>query len=113
MHRRTVSIVVLLLAAGCASAPRPQPLTGDDVARMAQSGESSSAIIGKLEATGTVIALSASDIIRLHERGVSSEVLDWMQLAQIDEIRRRQALAAYGYCWAYGTYFHPYVWPPY
>jgi hypothetical protein len=115
MRRLAASVVVVLLAGGCASGPHPQPLTPDDVVRMARAGESASAIITKLQATGTVIPLSATDIVRLHERGVPDDVLDWMQLAQINEIRWRQAFAAYGCCWPYGPYYYypyPYLPPP-
>jgi hypothetical protein len=55
-----------------------------------------------------VLALSASDIVRLHQAGVAPEVLDFLQQAQMREIRRREALFSgmYGAC-SWGGAYHP------
>lgn len=81
---------------------------------MSRAGDSPGAIIDRLRQSGTVISLSASDIVKLHQEGVSHEVLDYLQQAQLTEMRHRDALS-FGYppyaCgWRYG--FQPY-WSPY
>ncbi len=93
-------------------------LTRDDVVRMSKAGEPPQAIIDRLRETGTVIALSGSDMARLHQQGVSEPVLDYLQQAQIAEMRRREALlySMYPYYPPYSPFygcgwrqrFHPY-----
>ena len=68
-------LAAVLLVSGCATLSGPPMLTRDDVVRMSKAGESPQAIIDRLRETGTVIALSASDIVTLHQAGVSQEVL--------------------------------------
>ncbi len=74
---------------GCATIERPAPLTGADVVAMARDGKSSKEIIDALRRTGTVLPLQASDIVALHDSGVPNEVLDYLQWAQIEEMRWR------------------------
>jgi hypothetical protein len=85
-----VLALLLLLAAGCATLERPTPLTGADVVALAREGKTPQQIIDELRRTGTVLPLQASDIVALHEAGVPAEVLDYLQQAQIDEIRWRE-----------------------
>lgn len=105
---------LLLLAAGCATVERPKPLTGADVVALAREGKTPQQIIGELKRTDTVLPLQASDFIKLHEAGVPPEVLDYMQRAQIDEIRWRDR---YSQMYWYGPYgplyrgFGPCPWP--
>ena len=54
-------------AAGCATTPRPAPLTGADIVERVKAGRSAQEIIDELRATDTVIPLQASDILALHE----------------------------------------------
>lgn len=124
--RALLAILCLALLSGCASlAPRPAPLSEADVAQLAREGETPEAIIARLEASYTVLPLSASDIVRLHGQGMPAQVLDWLQQAQFEEIRRREVFArAYRYD-PFGRSFgctgrwgvHPYnrwqgPWPP-
>ena len=100
--------LILLLAAGCATLERPAPLSGADVVQLAKTGRSAPEIIAELQRTGTVLPLQASDIVALHESGVPKEVLDYLQRAQIDEIRWRERLL-------YGPYYRgwgPCPFPP-
>ena len=103
-------LLAALLADGCAPLePRPARLTHDDVIQRARSGASGQAIIEELERTGTVLPLSASEIVRLHEAGVSRDVLDYLQRVQIEEIRWRDR-----YTYFYGPDFRgmaPCPWP--
>ena len=83
--------LLLLLAAGCASVePAPKPLSGADVVFLAKSGKTEPQIIEELRRSDTVLMLQASEIVSLHESGVPPGVLDYLQRAQIEEIRRRE-----------------------
>ena len=87
--RRTCLLVatVALLVGGCAAFDTgPPPLTRADVVQLTRTGETPSAIIGRLQSTQTVLALSASDIVDLRQAGVAIEVLDYLQAAQLAEL---------------------------
>jgi hypothetical protein len=107
---------LLLLAAGCATLERPKPLTGADVVFLSKSGKTAPEIIQELKRTDTVLALQASDFLKLHEAGVPAEVLDYLQRAQIDEIRwrdRYSQMYLYGPGFGPGFGWGPCPWPPY
>ena len=110
---RTLGLLLLLSLAGCATVDQPQPLTGADIVWLAKSGKSAPEIIEELRRTGTVLPLQASDIVALHESGVPDEVLDYLQRAQIDEIRWRDRFSQ-GYWYGPGYYrgFGPCPLPP-
>jgi hypothetical protein len=109
-------VIVLLCAAalsGCATVePRAPPLTREDIIALAKAGEAPPAIIQKLEESRTVLMLSGSDMVRMHQAGVPQEVLDHLQRAQMEDIRRREAYAAQMYAWPYGSAWHC-PWFPY
>ena len=105
--------LVLLFAAGCASFDRPKPLTGADIVSLAKSGKTPTEIIEELKRTDTVLPLQASDIVALHDSGVPNEVLDYLQRAQIDEIRWRDRYSqSYFYGPGYYRGFGPCPFPP-
>lgn len=111
--RNLAALLCALLVAACAALePHPNPLTADEVIARAKSGASSKEIIGELWRTDTVIPLSAAEIVRLHAAGVPDEVLDYLQYAQIQEIRWRDRLLQ-GYWYGPGFYrgFGPCPWP--
>ena len=83
------SIALLLLVAACASIDSQPPLTGADIVILAKSGKTAPEIIDALKRTDTVLSLQASDYVKLHDEGVPDEVLDYLQLALINEIRWR------------------------
>lgn len=90
--------VLLLVLAGCAAIePRPKPLSGAEIVALAKEGKSPQQIIGELQRTRTVLPLQASDIVALHESGVPREVLDYLQRAQIEDIRWRDRNSAFWY----------------
>ncbi|MEO8202667.1 MAG: hypothetical protein ABI630_02305 [Betaproteobacteria bacterium] len=79
-----------LLVGGCAAFdPGPPPLTRADVVQLSKSGETPAALVARLQSTGTVLWLSAADIIELRDAGVSPMVLDYLQAAQLADMRRR------------------------
>lgn len=116
--------VILLIASGCASVePRPQPLSGAEVVALAREGKTPQQIIEEIKRTDTVLPLQASDIVSLHEAGVPDEVLNYLQAAQINEIRWRDRNSqffwygpmdrGFGPCpWPYGGFRRPYVGGP-
>jgi hypothetical protein len=94
--------VILLLAAGC-TIVTVKPMSAAEVVQLSKEGKSPKEIIAALESTNTVLGLRASEIVALHEEGVAREVLDYLQLAQMEEIRRRErALYGYGGGWGPG-----------
>lgn len=105
MRRLAAWCCALALLGGCATAELAPRVTKEDVVELARAGADAQWIIDRLVETRTVIFLNASDFVDLHARGVPQEVLDWMQAAQVHEIRRREAML-------YGDPFGPCAWPP-
>ena len=115
---RYASFLIAAVLAGCATTgERPAPLTQAELVQMAQAGEPAGKIIERLRATGSVIFLSATEIIELNRRGVQPEVLDWLQREQVHELRRRDAFDYWSYyspfsrCvgWSGGRYPQPFM----
>ncbi|HVO88058.1 MAG TPA: hypothetical protein VMV45_05920 [Casimicrobiaceae bacterium] len=86
-----------MLVAGCATTYEPfssVPLYNrysiDDIVAMAQRGEPSGQIIGKLQASNGFYPLRASDYVILHERGVPNDVLDYLQQSYVRQVRREE-----------------------
>ena len=105
--------LILLFAAGCATLEQAKPLSGPDIVFLAKSGKTAPEIIEELRRTGTVLPLQASDILALHDAGVPNEVLDYLQRAQIDEIRWRDRYSQnYWYGPGYYRGFGPCPFPP-
>ena len=72
--------------------PKPEaklPLT--ELVRMSQEGSAAKDIIARIKETGSSYALSASQLIDLHNQGVGTEVLDYIQSAREQELRDRMA----------------------
>ena len=87
---RFVVVACALLAGGCAALePGPEPLSRADVVQLTRSGEKPAAIVERLKSTQTILWLSAADIVELRAAGVAIEVLDYLQAAQLAEMRRR------------------------
>lgn len=107
MRTPAALLLVSLVLAGCATAePRPQPLTPPEIVFRVREGRSAQEIIQELERTRTVLLLSASEIVQLHEAGVPPEVLDHLQRVQIEEIGWRSRFSH-----LYEP-FYPCPWPP-
>jgi len=106
---RALACSLSLLLAGCATMDGSKQLTGADVVALAQEGRTASQIIAELQRTNTVLILQASDFVRLHDAGVPDEVLNYMQVAQIEELRWRDRMfwgpyyPSYGYGPCYGS----------
>jgi hypothetical protein len=85
----TLSMSIALLGACAGLEPGPPPLTSADIVQLSKSGEPPASIVDRLRESGTVLWLSASDIVKLRDAGVPNEVLDYLQAAQMAELRRR------------------------
>jgi hypothetical protein len=122
LHRQTpptfptaLAIFVILLA-GCARQPAPEPVTLPQILQMSQAGIPAAEIIDRLRLAGTVYRLEASRLAQLRDEGVPDEVIDYMQQTYLDAVRRDQRLREMRY-WTPGGpgywYGGPhYGWPP-
>lgn len=102
---KTLALMGLLLAmaAGCATKPRPAPLTLAEVISMSKAGLWDEEIIRHIEASGSVFRLGADDVVRLRNEGVSDRVINYMletyTRAAVAEQHRRDF-------YFYGGYYH-------
>jgi hypothetical protein len=72
--------------------PKPNPkLPLAELVRMSREGATAKDIIARIRETDSRYDLSASQAIELHSQGVSAEVLDYIQSAQVQELRDRMA----------------------
>ncbi len=122
-HFRKVTGVRAVLAAcavvatfaGCASNRPPAP-TLDKIVQMSSEGVADDQIISQMEQSGAVYQLTASRIVELRERGVSTGVLDYMQQAYIRYVRRQERMMYGDPFWGYpcpGCRFPYWRVPPY
>lgn len=116
----TAAIAFAMLAGtfGCASSDRRQAPSLQDVVRMSADGEPDDEIIALLIESRAVYPLTSAKIVSLHEQGVTTEVLDYMQNAYIAHERRRERWMYSDPYWGYPCfgcrYPYPYRWgPPY
>lgn len=100
--------VLIVVFAGCASTrmARPEPPTLDEIVAMSKAGTASDDIIKKLKESRAYYPLTASEITKLSNQGVSDAVLDYMYQVQLREIREDEALRSYH---RYGWGIHPYL----
>lgn len=78
----------LMLLSGCAGLERRPPPTLEEVVEMSRAGTAPEDIVRTLQETGAVYPLTGTQIVRLHQDGVADPVLDYMQSAWADAIRR-------------------------
>lgn len=105
LSRFLLIALLILLAAGCASTRhRPKPPTLDDIVQMSTSGMLDAEIIKRIDDSGAIYKLTASDVIKLHERGVSDEVLNYIQREYVDDVRREESYRSYHF---YGGFYYP------
>jgi len=112
MSRLAFCLLLLLALGGCAALEKhPNPMSADDVIALAKSGADSKFIIAEIFRTDTVIPMAAAEIVRMHEGGVQTEVLDYLQLRQLEEIRWRDRLNGSYWPGQYYRGFGPCPWP--
>ena len=103
MRRRIFPLLVAatlaLMLASCASLPPPAPVTVAEVVRLSHEGDPPDQIIQRMRDAGTVYRLKASQLTRLHQQGVSNEVLDYMQQTYLEAVRRDQHMQDWNSWW--------------
>ena len=106
MQRLAMLIGVVLALQGCASAPRPAPLTTAEIVQMSQRRLSDDLIIERIRASRTVYRLSAAELVKLHDQGVTNAVLNAMQNTQIEEVRNYggRSTGVFGGVWGGGRH---------
>jgi len=108
-----LALAVLASTLGCTSNRRPAP-TLEEVVRMSSEGKPDDEIITLLIDTRAVYPLTSAQIVHLHQQGISTEVLDYMQEAFIAHERRRERMMYADPYWGYGCfgcrYPYPYRW---
>lgn len=105
-------IVAALLDSGCAGVQRRPPPTLEQVIQMSREGVSAESIVGQLEETRAVYALSGSQLARLHDEGVPDLVLDYLLQAYVNRVRRQERMYYEDRMWMGGYYhYRPWVAP--
>jgi hypothetical protein len=107
---RTAGILLVgLVMTGCATTPRPIPLTQVDIISMTKAGATEEEIMRRIDQTRTVFRLNSDDVVRLRNEGVGDRIVTYMldtyTRAAVAEERRR---ATYSGSFYYGPYFYPY-----
>ena len=103
----------LFLLAGCAGGllrDAPPPVSPPQVVEMAKAGEPAPNIIARIQTSGTVYNLTASQFAQLAREGVPDSVLDYMQLTYIREVERNARRDAYHDLWFSGGGWYGYPW---
>ncbi|MCX7824699.1 MAG: hypothetical protein N2689_03985 [Verrucomicrobiae bacterium] len=105
-----------LVAAGCATTSRTasKPLTQEEIIQLAAAKTPDAEIIQKIKSSGTVYRLTTTEILFLHEKGVSNSVIDFMLQDYIESVRWQERYGYRGYYggwYAYGPHWY-WVWPP-
>lgn len=85
--------LVFALLGGCAQfgAKRVPAPTLEEVIAQSKAGVPPSTIIQRMRESYAVYPLSAAEFARLHDQGVSDEVLNYMQAVYLEEVRRDEA----------------------
>lgn len=87
MRRLLATLIAVVTLSACAGAPRPAPLTTTEIVQMSQRRIHDDIIIERIRASGAVYRLSAAELVKLHDQGVSDAVLNAMQNTQIEAAR--------------------------
>lgn len=114
---KTLAILLVCLAVvGCASRPRPAPLSQADVISLVKAGVSDEEVIRRINVTGTVFRLNTDDILFLRNQGLSdrlvTHMMDTYTRAALYEQQRFYDYR-WGFSYGYGPYHawgHPHWW---
>ncbi len=107
--------VALTVMAGCASNRPPAPSL-DEIVQMSSENVADDQIISQMQQSRAVYQLTASDIVDLRQKGVSTSVLDYMHEAYISHVRRQERMMYGDPFWGYpcpGCRFPYWRVPPY
>lgn len=89
--RVLLAVTILFLVSGCASLrqPRPPAPTVEEIVKLSKEKVPSSEIIKRMEESGAIYRLKASELAKLREQGVPDAVVDYMQQTYMEDIQRR------------------------
>jgi hypothetical protein len=94
---RALATVILLAAAGCASAPWAHrfghPVHVSEVVALSQHGVPPDEIIAKMNRGGLVYYLSETDYVEIRRRGVTPQVIAYMQSTYVQAVEQHPGLA--------------------
>lgn len=100
-------ILAALSLSGCVVVrPRPEPVSPEEIIRLSEEGVPPEEIIEKIRASRTVYRMDAEDVVRLDERGVDKQVIDFMMDTERRAIKRRYYYGSY----YYGPYYYDPFW---
>ena len=109
MTRVLAIAFVAAFVIGCATTPRPIPLTQADIMSMVKAGVPDEEIMRRIDDTRTVFRLSSDDVIRLRNEGVSDRIVNYMldtYTRAIAAEQRRQDSSYYDFHYGF-SYGHP------
>ena len=96
-------LLAAAIASGCATTPRPPPLTMEQIVEMSKENRPAAEIIKELNDSRTVLPLSGSQYAKLKQEGVPDEVLDHLQKRYLDAVefdaRMRYQTMYWGWGW--------------
>jgi hypothetical protein len=103
-----VALVVPLAFGGCSTlmGPPPKPLTQQEIVEMARAGATDAQILERIRQSRTAYRLTASEIVALHNAGVSFTVLDYMIQTYIERVREDQRYLDERMWWHYRDHWY-------
>lgn len=87
--RLPLSLTAALLLAACATTPRPDPLSVDEIRTLSAEDTPSDQIIDTIRDSRATYRLSGSELADLRDAGVADEVIDAMHETHLQESYRR------------------------
>ncbi len=93
----------LLAAGGCVTVryrPAPRPVTVHQVIAWSKASVPAKAIIHRMKVAHMVYRLDASELARLHAKGVPDPVINYMQHTYLAAVRHNQKLHDWRYWWS-------------
>lgn len=106
-------MLICVVAAGCATTPRPPALTQADVISMVKAGMSDEDVMRRIDGSRTIFRLNADDIVFLRNQGISDRLVTYMMdtftRAALAEQQRRYDYR-WGFHYGYGPWGHPHWW---
>jgi hypothetical protein len=94
----TVAVLIALSApTTLALANQPAPVTTAEALQMSRQGVPASTIVAKMRDSNAVYRLTAGELARLHDEGVTDEVIDYMQETYLNAVRRKQTRIDWNY----------------
>jgi len=118
--RVAIFLLIAGLAPGCATLgpPLPPPPTIEEIVKLSAEGVPADEIVKRMREAQAVYRLPASELAKLHSRGVPDKVIDYMQRTYIEAerydeyLRTRDLYLWYGWPSYHGIYPYGY-WYPY